>query len=107
MKKHGRIDVLTCAPEDQDKLFDILQHIAKHTESEDDCIFFIISKDDDKPEKIWVTELWTSKKAHDDALTNAPAELIDLINQGMALVTDERQRAFLTPVVGKGMPLEK
>lgn len=105
MSKHGRIDMLTCAPEDQDKLFDILTHIAKHTDTEDDCIFFVISKDDDKPDKIWVTELWTSKEAHDQALANA-THLHGLLERAMALVTDERQRAYLTPVMGKGIPRE-
>ena len=103
MAQHGRIDVLTCAPEDQDKLFDILTVIAQHLDAVDDCLYFIISKEDGNPEKIWVTELWTSQEAHDQSLADA-AHLHDVIDEAMQLVTDERQRAKLTPILGKGIP---
>lgn len=105
MSKHGRIDVLTCAPEDQEKLFDLLIHVAKHLEDIDDCLYFIISKEDDNPSKIWVQELWTSQEAHDQSLADA-GDVLPYINEAMTLVTDERQRAFLTPVLGKDMPRE-
>ncbi len=107
MSKHGLIDVLTCATEDQDKLFDLLIHIAHHLESIDDCLYFIISKEVDDPTKIWVTELWTSKQAHDDSLADAGQPLLDIIHEAMALVTDERQRATLVPILGKGIPREQ
>lgn len=106
MSKHGLIDVLTCAPEDQDKLFDLLIHIAQHLETIDDCLYFVISKEVNNPTKIWVTELWTSKEAHDQSLANAGQILLDVINEAMTLVTDERQRATLIPILGKGLPRE-
>lgn len=104
MSKHGLIDVLTCAPEDQDKLFDLITHIAKHLESIDECLYFIVSKEVDNPTKVWVTELWTSKQAHDDSLADAGQNLLDIIHEAMSLVTDERQRATLIPILGKGIP---
>jgi len=106
MSKHGLIDVLTCAPEDQDKLFDLLIHIAQHLETIEDCLYFIISKEVNNPTKVWVTELWTSKDAHDQSLADAGDAILDIIHEAMSLVTDERQRATLTPVLGKGIPRE-
>jgi len=105
MSKHGLIDVLTCAPEDQDRLFDLITHIAHHLESVDECIYFIVSKEVNNPTKVWVQELWTSKKAHDDSLADA-GHILPYINEAMTLVTDERQRATLIPVLGKGIPRE-
>ena len=106
MSKHGLIDVLTCAPEDQDKLFDLLIHIAQHLENIDDCLYFVISKEVNNPSKIWVTELWTSKEAHDQSLADAGSHIHDVISEAMTLVTDERQRATLRPILGKGIPRE-
>lgn len=106
MSKHGLIDVLTCAPENQDKLFDLLIHIAQHLETIDECLYFVISKEVDNPTKIWVTELWTSKEAHDQSLADADQHLLDILKEAMRLVTDERQRATLKPVLGKGIPRE-
>jgi quinol monooxygenase YgiN len=105
MNKHGLIDVLTCAPEDQDKLFDLMVHIADHLETVDDCLYFVISKEAGNPTKIWVTELWTSKEAHDQSLENA-GHIHGIIKEIMTLVTDERQRATLTPILGKGIARE-
>ena len=106
MSKHGLIDVLTCAPEDQDKLFDLLIHIAQHLETIDDCLYFIISKEVNNPTKIWVTELWTSKAAHDESLANA-GHILEYIHEAMLLINkDERQRATLVPILGKGIPRE-
>ena len=105
MSKHGLIDVLTCAPEDQDKLFDLMVHIADHLDTVDDCLYFVVSKEADNPTKIWVTELWTSKEAHDQSLENA-GHILEYINEAMQLITDERQRATLTPILGKGIVRE-
>lgn len=106
MLKHARIDVLTCAEENQEQLFSLMTHIAKHLESIDDCLYFIASKEEGNPTKVWVTELWTSKEAHDGSLADAPEELLGIIKQAMQLVTDERQRAMLVPVLGKGIGQE-
>ncbi len=104
MEKHGRIDVLTCAEEDQEKLFSLLINIAKHLEDIDDCIFFIISKEEGNPTRIWVQELWTSQEAHDASLADIPAELRTTLDEAMELFTLEgRQRAMLVPVLKKGM----
>lgn len=106
MIKHGRIDVLTCAEKDQDKLFDLMSHIAQHLESVDDCLYFIASKEVDNPTKVWVTELWTSQEAHDSSLADVSDELRKVIDDAMSLVTYERERAYLIPMLGKGIPRE-
>lgn len=107
MSKHGRIDVLSCKPEDQDKLFDLLTHIAQHLENVDDCIYFIISKEEGNPSRIWVQELWTSQKAHDESLADVGQDLRDVLDEAMKLFNlDDRQRAMLVPVLGKNMPRE-
>lgn len=106
MIKHGRIDVLTCATENQDKLFELMSHIAQHLESIDDCLYFIVSKEVDSLTKVWVTELWTSQEAHDSSLADVSAELRKVIDDAMSLVTYEQERAYLVPVLGKGISRE-
>lgn len=100
---HARVDVFTCAEEDQAQLFDYMMRIAQHLESVDECLYFIVSKEDNSPTRVWVTELWTSQEAHDGSLADAPQELLDVIQQALQLVSDDRQRAWLTPVLAKGV----
>jgi|GEM_PF-1217774 len=105
MAKHARIDVLTVAPENQEKLFSLVQHIATHLENVDECLYFIVSKDKDNPSTVWVTELWTSEEDHDNSLKDIPDDLRTILDEVMSLVidADTRQRAKLIPTVSKGI----
>ncbi|MEL6403744.1 MAG: antibiotic biosynthesis monooxygenase family protein [Chloroflexota bacterium] len=97
----GMVGTLETAPENRDKLVDILTQAAALMEDIEDCHQYVVTKDADNERLVWVIELWTSKEAHDASL--ALPDVRALIGQAMPMITGTPSGASLVPVAGKGL----
>jgi len=98
---YGMVGKFVTDPDDRDALLDILAKGVESIRALDGCHLYVVSKDADKDDTIWVMELWETKAAHDHSLT-LPA-LRDLINQAMPLLKSSPEGSTLIPVSGKGL----
>ncbi len=70
------------------------------------CLLYLVFEDADDPSALWITELWTSKDAHDRSLGDEKvrrsiAEALPDIDRAKML------QARLRPLFGVGMPEER
>jgi quinol monooxygenase YgiN len=96
---HGR---LLAQPGKGDELEEILLEAAEALGADDACLLYVVSRQPDDPEALWVTEAWTSREAHrasvEDEVTRA------LIQRAMPLIAELPERSIeLQPVGGKGL----
>jgi quinol monooxygenase YgiN len=92
----GRIDAV---PGKRDALMDIL---LEGTAGMPGCLLYVVSRDVDAPDALWVTEIWARKEDHQASLT-LPA-VRDAIGRGRPLIAGFAQRVELDPVGGHGLP---
>lgn len=62
---HGK---LTAAAGKGDELADILLEASKLVAAAPGCHIYLIGKDQNDPDSVWVTEVWDSKEDHDNSL---------------------------------------
>ena len=101
MSNYGMVGKLTTAPEDRDKLIDILTQAAEGMQDLEACHLYVVSKDADDDGAVWVMELWESKEAHDESLKLDSVR--NLIGQAMPLLKGQPEGTTLIPVSGKGL----
>jgi quinol monooxygenase YgiN len=96
---HGR---LLAAPGKGDELESILLEAAEVLEAVDDCLLYVVSRQPDTPEAVWVTEAWTSREAHRASLEDE--ETRAMIQRAMPLIAVVPERGIeLRPAGGKGL----
>jgi quinol monooxygenase YgiN len=96
---HGR---LLAQPGKGDELEAILLEAAAALEADDDCLLYVVSRQPDDPEAVWVTELWTSREAHRASLEDEAMRA--MIQRAMPLIAELPERSIeLRPVGGKGL----
>jgi len=81
---YGRTGTMTANEGAGDSLLDILLEAAELVSGIDGCRLYIVGKDLDDPDTIWVQEIWDSKKDHAASLTNPGVK--ELINKAMPLI---------------------
>lgn len=81
--KYGYINMFTAQSGKREELMAVLLKAAKALEINSDCLQYLISTTEE-PETLYVTEIWTSKQAHDASLE--PPEVKALITQAMPLI---------------------
>ncbi|MCA9915318.1 MAG: antibiotic biosynthesis monooxygenase [Anaerolineae bacterium] len=91
---------MTAQAGQRDALLDILSAAADLMRNVEGCQAYIVYKDADDEDAIWVTELWDSKEAHDESLKAENVRA--LIGQAMPLLAGSPEGATLIPVTGKG-----
>jgi quinol monooxygenase YgiN len=67
-------------------LSEILLKAADLMAKSDDCQLYLVSQEKSEPNKVWITEAWTSEQAHDNSL-NLPG-VKELISQAMPLLAE-------------------
>jgi quinol monooxygenase YgiN len=96
---HGR---LLAQPGKGDELEAILLEAAEALEADDDCLLYVVSRQPDDSEAVWVTEAWTSREAHRASLEDEATRA--LIQRAMPLIAELPERSIeLRPVGGKGL----
>jgi quinol monooxygenase YgiN len=84
-----------------DELEALLLAAAAGLEGEGRCRMYVVSRSPDRPETVWVTELWDSREAHQASL-RSPATR-ELIGRAMELMAASPSATALRPVGGKGV----
>ena len=59
---------LSAQPGEGPRLLSLLMEAARGMENVDGCLFYIVGTDENKPEDIWVFEVWTDAQAHQASL---------------------------------------
>lgn len=95
---HGRFKA---RPGQGDALTGILLEAAESMRANDACLLYVVSREPDDPDAIWVTEAWTDREAHDASLDVPGAR--EQIARAMPLIAGIDDRAEFEPVGGKGV----
>lgn len=83
-----------------DALAEILLAAAEDLRANDACLLYVVSRSPDDPNAIWVTEVWTSKEAHEESLMGEDAKAA--IQQARPLIASISGTELRT-VGGKGI----
>jgi quinol monooxygenase YgiN len=95
---HGRF---TAQPGQGDALAAILLEAAEALRANEACLLYVVSRELDDSDTIWVTEAWTDSEAHRTSL-DAPAAK-EQIARAMPLIAGIDGRAEFAPIGGKGV----
>jgi quinol monooxygenase YgiN len=92
----GRIDAV---PGRRDELIDIL---LDGTSGMPGCLLYVVSRDTNEADALWVTEVWARKEDHEASL--ALPSVQGAIGRGRSLIAGFSQRVEVDPVGGHGLP---
>ncbi|MEZ4828568.1 MAG: antibiotic biosynthesis monooxygenase family protein [Bacteroidia bacterium] len=68
MNKYGLHGKLQAKAGSGDELTDILLEAAKMLRAAKGCQLYVIGKDKDDPDALWITEIWDTREDHDNSL---------------------------------------
>ncbi len=97
---YGLFGKFVAQPGKREELAQILLKAANALKENQECLSYIISTNDDL-DAVWVSEVWTTKKAHDESLE--PEHIRNLIKQAMPLISSMPQGTELNVLGGKGL----
>ena len=86
MNKYGYIANLKASGGNGNQLASILIKASEILSQNKQCDHYLISHAKDDKDSLWITEIWSSKQAHDEALQND--EVRALIGQAMPLLAE-------------------
>jgi len=95
---YGLIGKMTAAPGRRDELIAIL---LAGVDNMPGCLSYIVAKDADDENGIWITEAWDSKASHDASLSLPSVK--DAIAKGRPLIAGFGDRIVTTPVGGHNL----
>jgi quinol monooxygenase YgiN len=95
---YGLIGKMTAAPGKRDELVSILLEGATGMPG---CLSYIVAKDTNDANAIWVTEAWESKASHDASLSLPSVK--EAIAKGRPLIAGFSDRVVTTPIGGTGL----
>lgn len=95
---YGLIGNITAESGKRDELINILlEGIADMP----GCLSYIVSKDSEDDDVIWVTEVWESKKSHQASLSQPSVQ--EAISRGRPLIAEFGDQIITEPVGGQGL----
>lgn len=83
----------------RDEMVNILLRAAGLLSQNDSCIFYVVGTSGD-PSEVWVSELWTSKEAHDSSLE--PEDIRSLVMTARPLIKEMPDGTEYVALGGKG-----
>jgi quinol monooxygenase YgiN len=103
MHRYGLCGKLAAVSGKRDRVTSIMKRASESVAKLEGCLLYIVFEDLQDKDALWITEIWTSKAAHDMSLQNesvkaAIAEAMPCLN------TVAMSRAELLPLFGVGMP---
>lgn len=96
---YGLISQMLAKPGQRDELIRIL---LEGTEKMPGCLSYIISKDLEDDNALWISEVWESRESHQASLSLP--EVQDAITRGRPLIAGFGTRIETEPVGGFGFP---
>ena len=97
---YGLIGQLAAHPDRRDELADLLVTAASRLGSDSECLLYIVALSAE-PDGVWITEVWTTKQAHDASLQRD--EIRELIQRAMPLVASVSEQREFQVLGGKGL----
>ena len=92
---HGKLQ----AKENQgQELANILLEAAALMQSAEGCALYVVSVDQNDPDAVWVTEIWDSKKDHDNSLSIPGVR--ELIGKAIPLLEGSPQQGQTLEILG-------
>lgn len=95
---YGIIGKIIAVEGERDSLISIL---IKGTKGMPGCISYVISKDTQDPNGIWVTELWKDQASHQNSMTLPGVQ--EAMMTGKPLIHEFEERHVVQPVGGQGI----
>lgn len=95
---YGLIGKIQTAPGERDALIDIL---LEGTRDMPGCLSYVVARDPQDPDALWVTEVWDSQEHHQASL-KLPA-VQEAMRRGKPLITGFGERFETRPVGGQGL----
>ena len=86
MNKYFLHGLLKANKDEGDKLSAILLDASRILADAKGCIIYLVSRDIDDHDLIWITEIWDSKEDHDQSLTDPLVK--DLISNALPLIAE-------------------
>jgi quinol monooxygenase YgiN len=95
----GMVAKITLLPGKRDEMLQILEESAAHMQG---CLSYVVAKDANDENTVWVTEVWDKMASHDASLS-LPA-VKNAVPRAKAIVSNFERIAITTPVWGVGLP---
>lgn len=95
---YGIIGKLVAVPGKCNELIAIL---IRGTKEMPGCLSYVVARDMNDPEAIWVTEVWESRESHQASLSLPSVQ--DAINLGKPLIAGFGERFETNPIGGNGL----
>lgn len=95
---YGLIGKIEAAPGQRDALISVL---IEGTAGMQGCLSYVVAKDQNDDDAIWVTEVWDNKDSHAQSLTLPSVR--QAIERGKALIAGFGERIETRPVGGQGL----
>ena len=99
---HARSVCFPAQPGRADELAGLFVQVAEGLRSAPGCISWIVARNPQSPEEVWVQELWASEDAAEQALASQDAGEGPKPEEVMALCAGPPRRTDLTAVGGVG-----
>lgn len=99
---YALLNKLTAKPGQRQQVVDILIEAGRLFDDNSDCFLSLVSESADDPNVIWVTDLWTTQKAHEEALQDPG--LRPFVEKSLPLLEGMPEQIEIRPVGGKGLP---
>ena len=97
-KKYGLHGKLTAQPGKGDELADILLQASELLKTAQGCHLYVISKDKQTAENVWVYEVWDSKDAHNNSLHVEGVR--ELIGKAIPILAGQPEKGMEFTVLG-------
>lgn len=98
MKKYGLIGKMLASPGKRDALIDILLGGVAGMPG---CLSYVVARDAEDEDALWITEVWESKEAHEASLSLPSVQ--DAIARGRPIIAGFGDRFETEPVGGHGL----
>lgn len=95
---YGLIGKITTISGKREELISILLEGAANMPG---CLSYIVARDNNDPDGIWVTEVWDSKESHAASLSLPSVK--DAMVKGKPLIADFSNRVETAPAGGQGL----
>ncbi|GEM_PF-1232963 len=95
---HGRFGKLTAQSGRADELLDIILKAAEAVSQAEGCMKYIIGRDEQNENIIWIYEVWTSKEHHRNSLKLENVR--ELITQAIPMLEGQPEAGVTFEVIG-------
>ncbi len=99
--RYGRFGTLTARPGHRDTIVALLLRDVQELKDVG-CDLYVVNISPERPDTVWVTEVWTSPEAHRASL--ALPSVKQAIAEAMPLLTGEFESVEFSVVGGLGLP---